>query len=220
MRHLAAFFRESGYRCAWVHTGLDPAHGPARAEYRKIGLTTGLACGGALCHLDEAPSLRPPNGITFRWATPDDAARVRDLTLAAWRPVDDGVRATLGDEIYSLTQSGVAVSRADRFRAATDHPETVLLAEREGEPVGFACVEEDAARGIGKLRGVAVGPSRQGGGIGSALCMEAFRSFREHGLEYASAWPAPGDVTVRTRRMCWKVGMYHEVLATNYYMML
>ena len=30
-------FRQEGMKCAKVHTGLDPAHAPARAMYEKVG---------------------------------------------------------------------------------------------------------------------------------------------------------------------------------------
>ena len=220
MRHLVAMFRDRGYRCAWVHTGMDPAHGPARAEYRKLGMTTNLSCGGVLGSLRECPDLPPPNGVTFRWANADDAQRVREMAVDAWRPVDDDIRAALGDDIYALTQADATAKRAEECGAATGEPRTVLLAEIGGRPVGFATVEEDKDRGLGKLDAVGVDPPHQGGGIGSALCMEAFRRFRERGTEYVVAWPRPGEVTPQTRRMFWKVGMYHEVLATNYYMML
>jgi len=119
-----------------------------------------------------------------------------------------------------LTHTSALDEKADEFGRATDHPRTVLLAEIGGTPVAFACLEGAASRKLGKIRAVAVAPERQSGGIGAALCMEVFRRFQDRDLRYVAAWAGPGEATPETRRMFWKVGMYHEVLATNYYMML
>jgi len=42
IRWVLDMFRREGHRYARVHTGLDPAHGPARAEYRNAGLRLGV----------------------------------------------------------------------------------------------------------------------------------------------------------------------------------
>ncbi|MBT3270751.1 GNAT family N-acetyltransferase [Candidatus Poribacteria bacterium] len=220
MRHLVGVFRQRGYRCAWVHTGADPAHGPARAEYRKIGLRKSLASAGYYGRLREAPTLRPPEGVTYRWATPDDSQRVREIACEAWEPLYHAVEDTLGDEICALTHPGATDRRAGEWAEATADGSPVLLAESGGRPVGFACLDADESRKLGKLRTVAVTPGSQGGGVGSGLCMEVFHMFRERGLEYVVLWANQGEVSPETRRLCWRVGMYHEVLSTNYYMML
>ena len=220
MRHLVGVFRRRGYRCAWVHTGADPAHGPARAEYRKIGLKKSIRSAGYYCRLREVPSLPPPAGVTHRWATPGDSARVREIAYGAWEPLYQAVEGALGDELYGLTHPGATDRRADEFAGATENGDPVLLAETAGRPVAFACLDGDETRKLGKLRTVAVLPEFQGEGIGSTLCMEVFRLFRERGLEYAVLWVKQAEVTPESRGMCWKVGMYHEVLSTNYYMML
>ncbi len=220
MRALVQFFRECGYRAAWVHTGLDPAHGPARAQYRKVGLTTNLLCAGYYGDLREAPDIPPPAGVRFRWATPDDAGVVRDVGRRAWAPLHGDMRDALGDDIFGLTHPTALDEKVDGFGRATDHPRTVLLAESAGAPVAFACLEGNESRRLGKVRSVAVAPGCQGAGIGTALCIEVFRRFKDRDLRYVAAWAGPGEATPATRRMFWKVGMYHEVLATNYYMTL
>ena len=145
---------------------------------------------------------------------------MRDIGRSAWAPLHVGIRESLGDDICELTHATALDEKVEELARATDHPHTVLLAERDGAPVAFACLESSESRKMGKVRAVAVSPERQGGGVGAALCIDVCRRFRERGLRYVAAWAAPGEATPATRRMFWKVGMYHEVLATNYYMML
>lgn len=79
--------------------------------------------------------------------------------LLAWAPQPDAGREAW---MRGLVESG-------RFAA--------LIAEREGQPAGFALCEAEA----GFLQALYVDPRRAGGGVGRALLRACERAMREHG---------------------------------------
>jgi ribosomal protein S18 acetylase RimI-like enzyme len=232
MHWLVKKFREWGYKCAKVHTGMDQAHGPARAEYRNAGLCRGVTNSRYFNYLDEVARIPVRPTLNFRWAEPDDAALVRQMTLSAWNSVYKSVRDTLGDEIFDLAFKNAEEQKAEKLAKVTsDSPEKVRIVMEDKHPAGFAVLDADSNKRLGEINALAVNPEFRGRGIGCALCMDAFDIFRERCLKYASLNANLGEVNERTRQMCslrspttssygWNVGLYRELPSIDYYMML
>ena len=85
---------------------------------------------------------------------------------------------------------------------------TVLLAEEDGEVVGFAVVrasgDEDAAAETGELDGLYTDPSVWGTGVGRALLDEAVARLTAAGFEDATLWTAEDND--RPRRIYERAG--------------
>ena len=214
-------FRRDAYKCAKVHTGMDPAHGPARAEYRKAGLRRCVANSVYLNYLDEVARIPVRGALSFRWAESTDAEAVRLITRESWRPVYEGVRGRLGDGLFEWAFPNVLERRADEFEAiARFGPEKVRIVEEDGRPVGFSIIEEEPEKRLGIIRTVAVAPEAQGRAVAAGLCMDAFDVLRGRGFPQVRLIAGLGEVTEQTRQMCWNVGLYRELPSIDYYMQL
>ena len=214
-------FRADGYRCAKVHTGMDPAHGPARAAYRNAGLRCGLTNSVYFNYLDEVAQLPVRRVLSFRWAVAADQPTVAEIARRAWAPVYDGVRQKLGDEMFGLAFPNVLERRASELAAvAAKTPEKVRIVEEDGKPLGFCILEDEEAKRLGVIQSMGVDPDAQGRAVGAGLCMDAFDLFRSRGLAYLRLHARIGEVTEATRQMCWNVGLYRELPSIDYYALL
>jgi len=221
IRWVVDLFRREGFRCAKVLTGLDPAHGPARAEYRQAGLDRGVAHSVFYNSLDEVADMPVRKTLSFRWAEPSDVEWVRPLTPRTWGPLFESVREGLGEEVFSIAFSKALEAKADEWaQVVADTPGQVRVALEQGRPVGFAILNGDPSKKLGELQTVAVAPESQGRGIGCGLCLDAFDLFRQQGLRYVRLTARPGEINERTRRMCWHVGLYRELPSIDYYRLL
>jgi ribosomal protein S18 acetylase RimI-like enzyme len=221
IRWLVDKFREWGYKCAKVHTGMDPSHGPARAEYRNAGLCRGVTNSRYFNYLDEVARIPVRPTLSFRWAESADAELVRQMTRSAWNSVYKSVRDTLGDEIFDIAFKNAKEQKTEKFAKVTsDTPEKVRIVMEDEHPAGFTILDADLNKRLGEINALAVTPEFRGRGIGCALCMDAFDIFRERGLRYASLNANLGEVNERTRQMCWNAGLYRELPSIDYYMML
>lgn len=210
-----------GCPCAKVRTGMDPAHGPARAAYRNAGMRWGVTNSAYFNYLDEVARLPVRDSLSFRWATPDDAEPVREIARAAWEPVYKGVRERLGHDIFVLAFENVLQRRSyEASTCAKESPEKVRMVQEGGTLVGFAQIDEEPAKRLGAIRTVAVDTDAQGRGVGAALCMDAFDILRGRGFRQVRLHARLGEVTEQTRQMCWNVGLYRELPSIDYYIRL
>ncbi|MEW6756468.1 MAG: GNAT family N-acetyltransferase [Candidatus Latescibacterota bacterium] len=221
IRAVIARLRQAGSTYATVHTGLDPAHGPARAEYRKAGLRLGVSTSEYYNYLEEAA--RPPvrSELTCRWAEPADAESVRQLLQQNWNGAGTPARQVLGDVLFEVAVAGPARCRLNELvglTAAT--PPRLRVAVSDGRPIGAAVVDVDAARHLGTIESLSVHPACRDQGVGCALCADAVSHFRACGLRHARLRSRAGGVTERMRRLAWHAGLYRELPSIDYYMHL
>ncbi len=100
---------------------------------------------------------------------PADLPRVVDLSLRAWEPVFTSLRTVLGDEVFQRLYPDW---RSDQERAVTATCTSTLMnatgrRTRRSRPVRLPRQRDPATR-LGVIEMLAVGPDRQGAGIGSA----------------------------------------------------
>ena len=210
--------RNEGYRCAKVHTGMDPAHGPARAAYRNAGFRRGVTNSVYFNYLDEVARLPVRDSLNFRWATPSDAEEVRQAVRSSWEPVYQGVRQRLGHDIFMLAFENLLARRSDELATMVkESPEKVRVVEEGHLLEGVAVIDQDDGKRLGIIDTLAVAEEAQGRGIGAGLCMDAFEIIRERGLPYVRLRAHLGEATERTRQLCWNVGLYRELPSIDYY---
>jgi len=213
--------REEGCTCAKVHTGMDPAHGPARAEYRKAGLRRAVLNSVYLNYLDEVACVPVPPGLDFRWASTDDRDWLSRTIRAAWMPICEDVCSAVGDDIFDVAFADFLEKKvSDCVGAIEESPERVRIVSEGGESVGFALLRQEPPKKLGEIAVLGVDPRFQGRGIGAALCMDAFDVFRHRELQYVRLRAGLGEVHWKTRQLCWNVGLYRQLPSVDYYAML
>lgn len=126
--------------------------------------------------------------ITVRAATPADlpamTAAKRDAGTAAWPHIFPAeVLAQLG---FPERWTAAVIDPPQRTHA--------LVAELEGEVVGFAIVrpsaDDDASPQTGELDGFYTAPAAWGRGAGQALLAAAVDALRDEGFTTATLWTA------------------------------
>ena len=195
IRRVLEILKGEGCTCARVHTNLDPAHGPARAQYRKAGFSARLR--NSLYHnsLPHLPLIPPPREVRVVPAGPREREEVARLAREIWGPIFELVREALGE-----------VARASKGEEGR-----LLLAFWCGEPVGLAALDLDEKKALGTISSLGVSPRHRGKGVGTALCMEAFPLFSEAGLKHVRLAAGPGEDNEITMNFCWHLGLYREI---------
>lgn len=214
-------FRERGYKCLKVHTGMDPAHGPARAEYRKIRMGRGVKNSRYYNYLSEVASIPIRPSLNFRWAESDDVELIHQMCRSAWRSVYESIRDTVGNEMFEIVFKDALEQRVDAFaKRAADAPRKVRIVMEDSRPAGFAFLGATHRQKLGKIFALGVLPEFRGRGIGCAMCVDAFNTFRKKDLRYVILEATLGEVNEQTHQMCWNAGLYREIPSIDYYMML
>lgn len=151
-----------------------------------------------------------------------DIERLQIVRAIAFAPVFASFRALLGEAI-----SAVALATAEQEQAAllqrlcTEDPNArVLVAERQGDPVGFVAVTFDRAQGIGELVLIAVSPGAAGAGIGSALIAHALAAMRSEGLRVAVVGAGADESHAPALRAYEKAGFSAGIPSKHLYQML
>ncbi len=127
-------------------------------------------------------------GVRVRDATPEDAAGIAEVHVASWRSAYAGLlpRAVL---------DGLSVAQRTRHwhhvldRSSAEH---VVVAERDGQLVGFAHVgpahDSDTAPSTGQLHTIYLDPGCWGAGVGRAVHDAGLGRLRDAGYRDAVVW--------------------------------
>lgn len=115
----------------------------------------------------------------------DDVDAVAALSLRAWSPVFDSLHAAMGERLFDhfYGDDWRTYQEADVRRACGAF--AGLVAERDGEVVGFTAIDISEGREEGEIYMLAVDPSAQGFGVGTALTTAAVEVIREAGFTLA-----------------------------------
>lgn len=113
-----------------------------------------------------------------------DRPRLHEITAGSFRD------ASVHGKIEALYGELRGTTWADRKLKDIDHdieidPGGVLVAEVDGEVVGYITTTVDEESGIGRIPNLAVDGNCQGKGIGKALINAALDRFETEGMEYA-----------------------------------
>lgn len=150
--------------------------------------------------MKETPTIRP-----FETS---DRARLHEIREAAFEPVFASFRNLIGETI-----AGVALASAEREQAdlldrlcETESPDQVVVAEADGEIVGFCAMSLDCGAGLGEIGLNAVHPDHQGEGIGTLMYEHVLARMREAGMEAATVGTGGDASHAPARRAYEKAG--------------
>jgi len=122
--------------------------------------------------------------VTLRPFRPADRSAIRRITAASFEHAS----------VYALAERKYGPFRRvpwqERKLADVDAdldagPEEAFVAAEGDQVIGFITTRADEHTGIGHILNVAVDPSHQGRGIGSALIQHALDYFRSKGMTHA-----------------------------------
>jgi ribosomal protein S18 acetylase RimI-like enzyme len=149
----------------------------------------------------------------------DDADAVVALSLRAWAPVFDSIRATVGPRIFRYFYAGDwrAHQAADVRRACAEYDARV--AEVDGRVVGFTAVHLPADGVEGEIYMVAVDPDAQGAGIGRRLTDDAVEQIRRAGKRVAVV-ETGGDAAHAPARATYRAAGFTPFPSERFYLLL
>jgi GNAT superfamily N-acetyltransferase len=126
--------------------------------------------------------------VVIRPFQESDLDAVVELSLRAWEPVFDSLRAVLGDAIFArLHQPDWRTVQAEAVRSSCTSEELdVFVAVVDGKPVGFATVALNAFHErMGVVDMIAVDPAFQRRGIATQLMNRSADHMRDRGMDIA-----------------------------------
>jgi GNAT superfamily N-acetyltransferase len=126
--------------------------------------------------------------VVIRPFRESDLDAIVELSLRAWEPVFESLRAVLGDAIFvRLHQPDWRTVQAEAVRSScTSEERDVFVAVAGERPVAFATVALNAYHdGMGVVDMIAVDPAFQRRGIATALMNRSADHMREHGMDIA-----------------------------------
>ena len=156
-------------------------------------------------------------GLIIRKYRRRDRHRIMEITQEAF----DGV------SVDSLIERGFGrvadTSWQQRRATSVDYdleanPEQTLVAEQDGEVVGYVCARLYRQYLIGHVANLAVAPEHQGQGIGRALLEACLGAFREAGMKYARVETL--DSNERGQRLYPSAGFREVARQIHYFMEL
>ncbi|MFJ5772992.1 GNAT family N-acetyltransferase [Streptomyces sp. NPDC093094] len=130
--------------------------------------------------------------------TPDDCDRVAAIRVGGWRTAYRGLMPQAYLDGLSVPED--AARHRARF-ASGDGSVLDLVAERDGEVLGWACHgpyrEDEVRTADAELYAIYVDPRRYGDGIGGALLQESLRRCTAAGRPRMLLWVLKGNARAR-----------------------
>ena len=125
--------------------------------------------------------------LQLRLVHEKDIEDLVQLSLLAWVPVFQSFRRVLGQSIYGLLFPDwqARQRKAVETVCADGDKTTVLVAELDGQAVGFLAYELDHKEGTGEIQLLAVHPAYQSRGIGTELNTFALNKMKQSGMKMA-----------------------------------
>jgi ribosomal protein S18 acetylase RimI-like enzyme len=133
--------------------------------------------------------------VTVRPATVADAPAMGRLHVRAWQAA---YRGHMPDEYLDGLRPEDRAAWWDGALRREDRPGVVLVAEADGEVVGFAALGPSAnPEGAGELFAINVDPDHWGTGAGRALLEAAQAELARMGFAELVLWVLPGNARAR-----------------------
>lgn len=127
--------------------------------------------------------------VSVRPATPEDAATIARVQLAAWRSTH---AERLAGALEQLDESAFEPGWSEAITAPPSRAHRVLVACAGVRVVGFVAVRP-VAEDTGEVVALEVHPDEQRSGHGSRLLAAAVDTMRQDGARAMTAWVLDGD---------------------------
>ncbi len=137
-----------------------------------------------------------------------DLPALQRIRAAAFKPVFQSFRETVGEKIAAVTFAGAEAEQASHLDALCkdESGEQVFVAERNGEIVGFCAISLDRKTRVGEIGLNAVHPDHAGKGVGAGMYEFALDKMRENGMAVATVGTGGDPSHAPARRAYEKIG--------------
>lgn len=125
--------------------------------------------------------------IHIRPYMPEDQAAIIELTLRAWEPVFDSIRASMDGDLYdTFYPEGWRADQKNAVISVCDDENVhVWVAVADENVAGFTAVKLDDESKMGEIYMIATDPDYQKSGIGIALANYSVARMKEAGMTVA-----------------------------------
>jgi ribosomal protein S18 acetylase RimI-like enzyme len=156
--------------------------------------------------------------LAIRPVREDDVQDLVQLSWLAWTPVFRSFEQILGHTIYTLIWPDWRTSQRDAVETVCrDRSKTaVLVAELDGQVVGFLAYELNVQDSVGDVALLAVHPDYQNLGIGTELNNVALEKMKEGGMKMARV-ETGGDPSHAPARRCYEKAGYTALPIVRYH---
>ena len=151
--------------------------------------------------------------IIIRSAAAADAEAVGAIAKIAWKPIFDGYRAQLGDEIFTVLYPTDPLDKKEAEVKQAVEKGVCFVAEYEGKVVGFATYMLEGKVGVLGNNAVAL----RGRGIAGLLHARIFEELRALGCEVARVRTGLDDAHAPARRAYEKDGFTNILEDITYF---
>ena len=155
-------------------------------------------------------------GIVLRRSTAADAEAVAAIAREAWRPIFEGYKEQMGEQIFALLYPEDPLKKKQSEVAEAAKGTHCFVAEYEGRVVGFATYMIDGA--VGTLANNAV--ALRGHGIAGLLHTRIFEEMKACGCKVVTVRTGLDAAHAPARRAYEKDGFTNSLPSIQYYKML
>lgn len=148
----------------------------------------------------------------------EDIDDIVELSLLAWAPAFRSFREILGPRIYTVLHPDWRKSQKEGVESVCTDKEqyNTLVADCEGNVVGFLSYTLKTDDAIGEVQLLAVHPQYQNAGIGTALNQRALKEMKAAGMKMAVV-EACGDHTHAPARRSYEKAGYTALPIVRYF---
>lgn len=159
--------------------------------------------------------------VKVRPGKPEELEVACEIAKLAWEPIYEYRRQTMGDVLFNVLFADWRNNKAQEVRSLCElYPERFLVAEVDGEIMGFGTFILDEENSMGIVGNNAVHPEAQGWGVGKLIHEAILEEFRKRGLKYAQVLTgldpahdaARGSYLKAGFRLSYEYGIFHREL--------
>ncbi len=160
--------------------------------------------------------------FVLRQYQPADVPAFAEIIGQAWAPFFEMLEARMGESLFRCVrgEDWRAAKLAEVTGLCDEHPDWCLVAEVDGQAVGFVTFVLYSHRSVGEISNNSVLPAFQGRGIAKALYRRALEIFEAHGLGAAKVVTGTDEPFAAARAAYEKIGFQPMLPHVEYYMPL
>ena len=157
--------------------------------------------------------------VTLRAYRATDLPALLDIAVAAWGPIYALYLDLLGPELFAIVYTDWQTEKRRQIESACqgEHGAKVIVAERDGQPIGFVSYYINHETGVGEIGNNAVAPQHQGEGVGQRLYEQALAAMRQEGMRCASVDTGLDAAHAPARRAYEKAGFQRGLPGITYF---
>jgi ribosomal protein S18 acetylase RimI-like enzyme len=161
--------------------------------------------------------MSPEELFRIRSYEPSDEELVVELSLRAWSPVFASIESILGSELSLRLHGDWHAHQEKAVRAVLVDDELTVWVAETSRVIGFVAARVfDRERRIGEVYMLAVDPTSQVGGVGTALTEHATNWMREAGMRVGMILTG-GDPSHAPARRVYEKANYTLLPTAGYY---